>query len=115
LRAKFALASIALAAVTGPVAVLAFELESGGVRTFGDAFRALGAVLLAEIAASVFAAAVVHYLKRPNVRSLDASAARWRSIGLGVARVAFWLSVLLLLVLLVGMACAFTYSLALLS
>jgi hypothetical protein len=115
LRAKLAFASVALAVVMAPVAVLTFELQTGGVRTFGDAFRASGACFLAEVAASVFAAFVVHYLKRPDVRSLDAAAMRWRSIGLGVARIAFWLSVLLLLLVLVVMACAFVYSIAQLS
>lgn len=115
MRARLALASIALVVVTGPVAVLAFELHAGSVRTFGDAFRAMGVWFLAEVAASVFAALVVHYLKRPEVRSLAASALRLRSVSLLVARIAFWLSVLLLLVLLVGMSCAFMYSLAMLS
>jgi len=95
--------------------VLTFELHTGGVRTFGDAFRAMGVWFLAEVAASVFAAFAVHYLKRPEVRSLAASALRLRSVSLGVARIAFWLSVLLLLLLLVGMSCAFVYSLAQLS
>ena len=95
--------------------MLTFELHTGGVRTFGDAFRAMGVWFLAEVAASVFAAFAVHYLKRPEVRSLAASALRLRSVSLGVARIAFWLSVLLLLLLLVGMSCAFVYSLAQLS
>jgi hypothetical protein len=81
------------------VAALVVVAASDSIRSAGDAFWALGKCLLAQVVGCLIAGGIVEYLRRPNVSSLDAAAKRSRGWSVMVARVAFWLSMVLLLLL----------------
>jgi hypothetical protein len=114
-RANYPLAGLALAVVIGPVVVFTFASQTGRIRTAGDSARALGACFLMEVVAAVAAGCVVQYLKRPEGSSPDPSALRSRRTALRIARLAFWPSIVLTLMLGVAMVYAFMFSFAQLS
>ena len=116
MRANYALSVVALAVLASHVALIVYvtTFNAHRFRGYSDTFDALGLCLLAELLAAVVAGAVIRRLKRQEVSLLDASARRWRRIGLAIARLAFWFSILPLLVLPVAMFYVFMSSFVLL-
>jgi hypothetical protein len=99
LRFQRAIAGLSVAVAFGPVLIYVFASVTDRIRTPGDAARALGMCFVAEVVAVLIAGPVVTQLKGAVGEAPDATLRRSIRVSLSVARLAFWSSVLLLLLL----------------
>jgi hypothetical protein len=86
-----------MAVVVGPLLVYVVAGVTHNITTAGDAVRALGMLLVAEIVAALVAGSLVTQLKDQRVKAQDGALQRSIGRSLIVARFAFWPSMVLLL------------------
>jgi hypothetical protein len=98
-RSERVLAGLSVAVVFGPVLIYGFASVTERIRTAGDVASALGMCFIAEVVAVLIAGPIATQLKGRDGEAPDATLQRSRRVSLVVARLAFWSSVLLLLLL----------------